>query len=113
MDEDDIDDDSDDEDEDDDNDPELPVFNLDELAALGGPNGSNGHSHIAIEERTIINFSEIVDVANKENKSVCVEGCIIKNTGAWSPQVDISIDDSVFLGPIECRDRRAHQARFF
>ena len=99
--EDDIDDnDMDDDDEDDD----FPEFSIRELGQPGDRGDARSISSIAIEERTIPSLAEIVAIANKDDRSINVEDCVLTNAQIRQADIDISVSDSVFTGKADFKN---------
>jgi uncharacterized protein YjbI with pentapeptide repeats len=92
IDHDDIDDDEDEED--------LPEFRLEELTRPGDTDETGPSRLIVIEERFIPSLSDIVAMANKDNRAVSIEECELAGAQIDSANIDLSIDESVFAGNV-------------
>ncbi len=86
---------------------DLPVFNVTELRRLTDAGKTNLGGEIAIEERIIVNLAEILGVVNKDNRPLSIEECVLEEAHIdqiGSANVDISIDESVFVQKVHFRN---------
>ncbi len=104
MGEDDVDDEIDDgEDNDEDEDIEgLPEFSMEDLNRKN--NKKTGPTQeIVIDERTISDLAQVVTVANRDNRGISIEECVVNKAQISRIDVSMTVDDSSFAGNFDCR----------
>lgn len=90
--------------DDDEESDDLPEFSIKELGQAGSTNQTNSNREIFIEERNIPNLAEIVAIANKANRPISIEDCVLDKTRIDAANIDIFIDESVFAGEVEFKN---------
>jgi uncharacterized protein YjbI with pentapeptide repeats len=85
--------------DDDEDDEELEPFSITELTQTKDDEQAGPHD-IVIEERTIASLAEIVAFANKAQRPVSFERCVVERVRLHTASVDISFEDSLFTEKI-------------
>jgi len=75
---------------------DLQGFRIEELARSVDTDETGPRRLIFIEERFIPRLSDIVAIANKDNRPISIEECELAEAQIDSAVIDISIDESVF-----------------
>ncbi|MBN1843145.1 MAG: pentapeptide repeat-containing protein [Deltaproteobacteria bacterium] len=90
--------------DDDEESDDLQEFSIKELGQAGSTNQTGLDREIFIEERKIPNLAEIVAIANKADRPISIEDCVLDKTRIDAANIDIFIDESVFAGEAESKN---------
>lgn len=82
---------------DDDEDGESPPkLDMEELTGATAADHTDPRQEIVIEERTIPNLADVVAFANKAQRPVSFERCVVERVRLHTSNVDVSFEDSLF-----------------
>lgn len=81
--------------------PELTLADVNQLRDTGQTGPSR---QIVIQEKTIPGLSEIVAIANKDNRPISIEECVLAEVRIASANIDISVDESLFAQKVDFKN---------